>query len=76
MVYEAMHMLAKAIEAGGEATPAAIRDGLRKVEYPSMMGGTISFDDTHQARNNAVVTAFENGAIADRRPVAGLIATI
>lgn len=64
MVYEAMHMLAKAIEAGGDATPAAIRDGLRKVEYPSIMGGAISFDDSHQARNNAVVTSFRDGKIA------------
>ncbi|MGI9404839.1 MAG: ABC transporter substrate-binding protein [Hyphomicrobiaceae bacterium] len=63
MVYEAMHMLAKAIEASGDASPASIRDALRKVQYKSMMGGTISFDKSHQARNNAVVTSFVNGKI-------------
>lgn len=63
MVYEAMHLLADAMEIAGEATPAAIRDALRKVEYPSIMGGTISFDDSHQAHNNAVVTAFKDGKI-------------
>ncbi len=63
MAYEAMHMLAKAIEAAGDASPAAIRDALREVQYKSMMGGTISFDESHQARNNAVVTAFVNGEI-------------
>jgi len=63
MVYEAMHLLAEAIEIAGEATPAAIRDALRKVEYSSIMGGTISFDGSHQAHNNAVVTAFQDGMI-------------
>ena len=63
MAYEAMHMLARAIEDGGEATREAIRDALRSVEYPSIMGGTISFDESHQARNNAVVTSIVNGEI-------------
>ena len=63
MVYEAMHVLARAIEVAEDASPAAIRDGLRKVQYESMMGGTISFDESHQARNNAVVTAFREGDI-------------
>ena len=63
MVYEAMHMLAKAIEKAGKATPAAIRDALRQVKYPSIMGGTISFDAGHQAHNNAVVTSFKDGKV-------------
>jgi branched-chain amino acid transport system substrate-binding protein len=63
MIYEAMHMLADAIEIAGEATPAAIREALLKVQYPSIMGGTISFDESHQVRNNAVVTAVKEGKI-------------
>ena len=51
------------MKASGDGSSAGIRDALRKVEYSSIMGGTISFDEGHQARNNAVVTAFKGGKI-------------
>lgn len=63
MAYEAIHVLAKAIEGAGEATPAAIREGLLKVQYPSILGETINFDETHQAHNNVVVTQIMGGKI-------------
>lgn len=63
MGYEAMHILAKAIELAGEATPAAIRDALTKVTYPSIMGRTVSFGESHQVKNNAVVNAIKDGKV-------------
>jgi len=63
MGYEATKLLAQAIELGEKADPAAIRDGLMKASYPSMMGKTISFDDSHQVRNNAIVSGVKDGKI-------------
>ncbi|MBM3559222.1 MAG: ABC transporter substrate-binding protein [Alphaproteobacteria bacterium] len=63
MIYEAMYTLAQAIAKAGTPTPAAIRDALRQVSYPSIMGKTIGFDESHQVKNNAVVNAVKGGKI-------------
>ena len=55
--YEELNILAKAIERAGSTDPSAIRDALTKTEYPSIMGGTVKFDDHNQAHNKAVVIA-------------------
>jgi branched-chain amino acid transport system substrate-binding protein len=61
--YEELYVLVNAIKKAGSADPAAIRDALSKTRYPSMMGGTISFDDHNQAHNSAVVIAIEGGKV-------------
>ena len=63
MAYEVVHLLADAIELGGEPTSAAIRDGLRMVKFDSMMGKTIFFDESHQVRNNAVISGVKDGKL-------------
>lgn len=59
--YEALKVLAAAIERAGRTDSAAIRDALEETSYDSMMGGTVEFDDHNQAHNNAVVVAIEDG---------------
>ena len=53
--YEAVKVLADAIERAGEAEPAAIRDALEATSYPSLLGETIAFDEHNQAHNKAVI---------------------
>ena len=61
--YEALHVLAAAIERAGSVEPAAIRDGLEATSYASMMGAEVKFDDHDQAHNNAAVVAIEDGKV-------------
>ncbi len=61
--YEAVYLLADAIERAGQAEPAAIRQALVDTAYPSMLGVDITFDDDHQAHNNAVILQLNDGEI-------------
>jgi branched-chain amino acid transport system substrate-binding protein len=55
-------VLAKAIELGGSATPAAIRKGLHKVDI-SEPWGRIQFDSHDQAHPNVALQIADNGQI-------------
>ncbi|MEQ8347205.1 MAG: ABC transporter substrate-binding protein [Sneathiellaceae bacterium] len=47
--YDTMRMVAQAITEAGSADPAAIRDALQKIEFRTVMGPVVSFDDHNQA---------------------------
>ena len=61
--YEAIKVVADAIKRSGSGAPAAIRDALAKTEMPSMMGGTIKFDDHNLAHNKVVVLTIKGGKV-------------
>jgi branched-chain amino acid transport system substrate-binding protein len=63
--YQSVLILAAAIGQAATLDAAGIRDALETLIYtPSIVGGTISFDDHHQAYDNVVVSAF-NGAVVE-----------
>lgn len=53
--YEAIQVLADALRRAGKADRSELRDALKAADYPSMMGGRITFDDHNHAHNNAAV---------------------
>lgn len=58
--YEALYVVAQAIERAGSADPKAIRDALEKTSYKSMIGALVDFDDHNQAHNNAVIITIKD----------------
>lgn len=61
--YEELNVLAAAITAAGKVDPKAIREALTKVNYYSMIGGIVAFDDHNQAHNNAAVLVVKSGKV-------------
>ncbi|GKX33372.1 MAG: amino acid ABC transporter substrate-binding protein [Rhizobiaceae bacterium MnEN-MB40S] len=53
--YDSVNIIAQAIKEAGSAEPAAIRDALEKIEFTTVMGKTISFDDYNQAGEIVVI---------------------
>lgn len=61
--YEAMHVLADAIEKAGSLDSSAIRRAIAETSFTSMMGGRVEFDDHNQAHNNAAIVTVEETAV-------------
>jgi branched-chain amino acid transport system substrate-binding protein len=61
--YESMRVLIDAIRRAGKADPAAIRDALEKTKMPSILGGTLEFDDHHLAHDNAVIILIKDSKV-------------
>jgi branched-chain amino acid transport system substrate-binding protein len=53
--YDAVMLVAQAIEQEGEATPVAIRDGLAKIDHFEGVTGTIEFRNTGDPIRSAVI---------------------
>lgn len=53
--YEGTRIMADAITRAGSTDPEAIRGALTKVRYRSALDAELTFDDHHQAYNNAVI---------------------
>lgn len=53
--YEGTNIVADAIRRAGSTEPEAIRKALETVKYRSALDADLTFDDHHQAYNNAVV---------------------
>jgi branched-chain amino acid transport system substrate-binding protein len=60
--YEAVHLIAEAVKAAGSTKPEAVRDAIRKIRYPSMLG-TVAFDDNHQAHNKVLILEVKDGKL-------------
>ena len=61
--YEGTRVLADAIKRAGSTDPAAIRDALAKTSFASALGADLTFDDHHQAYNNAVIMGVRDGEV-------------
>lgn len=66
--YDAIHIVADAIERAGSSDPAAIRDALAATKDFAGVTGTITIDDQRNAVKPCVVLGFENGeqTVVDR----------
>lgn len=56
LTYDAVHVIAAALEAGGSAAPADIRDAIAKLQYDPIVvnDGPVVFDETGQNQNATV----------------------
>lgn len=61
--YEAVHVLALAIEEAGVDDADAVRIELGTIDYPSATGGSIKFDEYNSAHNYVFVGKVENGKV-------------
>lgn len=62
--YQSVLILAAAMREAATLDPHGIRDALDSLHYtPTIVGGTITFDDNNQASDNIVVSKFQGGAI-------------
>lgn len=61
--YNAVLVLADAIERAGSDDPEEIRNALAETELESLTGGTISFDDNHQAHDKAFILQLDAGQV-------------
>ncbi len=72
LAYQAMYIIADAIERAGSADPAAIRDALAETNYADHILpylGAISFDDTGETTNaSPVVMQVQDGAVVQVWP--------
>ena len=62
--YNAVMVVAEAIRRAKSADPADIQKALVKIDMPSLTGGTIQFDDHHQAHDKAFILQLKDGNIA------------
>ncbi|MFF5179781.1 ABC transporter substrate-binding protein [Micromonospora sp. NPDC000316] len=62
--YQSVQILAAALRAADEISPKGVREALKNLTYsPTIVGGTIKFDQNHQAHDKIVVEEFsESGA--------------
>ena len=60
--YVALQLIAEAIRISGEATPAAIREGLTKVDMETI-AGRVKFDDHNQAWTWVVMAKLDDGKV-------------
>lgn len=72
--YDAVYVMAKAIENGGSLDKAKIREALEKLEMPQLTlpvkGGTIKFDKVHEVRFDIYVTQLKwDASVNEPRPV-------
>ncbi len=72
LAYQAMYIIADAIERAGSADPAAIRDALAETNYADHIlpySGAISFDDTGETEvASPVVMQVQDGAVVQVWP--------
>ncbi|MBW8638669.1 ABC transporter substrate-binding protein [Hoeflea sp. WL0058] len=61
--YDSVNIIAQAIKEAGSAEPAAIRDALEKIEFTTVMGKTISFDDYNQAGEIVVILGVNDNKV-------------
>lgn len=68
--YNAVLVVADAIDRADSADPEAIRDALAETDLPSLTGGTISFDANHQAHDKAFILQLDDGQVVIAADVA------
>jgi branched-chain amino acid transport system substrate-binding protein len=61
--YNAVLVIADAVERAGSADPEDLRDALAETDFESLTGGTISFDDHHQAHDKAFILRLDDGQV-------------
>ncbi len=62
--YEAVKIIAAAINRAGKSDPASIRKALVDTNFESILGGIVKFDDHHEAHNSAIILKVEGGKVA------------
>ncbi|MGX7419568.1 ABC transporter substrate-binding protein [Carnobacterium gallinarum] len=61
LAYDAVYMIAKAIENAGEATPEKVKDELAKIKDFDGITGNITMDKNHNPIKSTLVIKLENG---------------
>lgn len=61
--YNAVRVIVDAIERAGTTDPEDIRDALSTTDLESLTGGTIEFDDNHQAHDRAFILQLDGDRV-------------
>ena len=61
--YEAVRVIAQAVQAAGTAEPGTVRDAIAKGQFKTIFGDTIKFDDHNLAHLDALILGVQNKRI-------------
>ncbi|MFC3227797.1 ABC transporter substrate-binding protein [Marinibaculum pumilum] len=62
--YDTMRMVAQAIKEAGSDDPAKIRDALEKIQFRTVMGPVVSFDDHNQAGEVVIILGVKDKKVS------------